>query len=249
MKFFRMLSMAVCLTAVARAQTGFSVDLLSAGEPGYDALPDGVAVVDYFVDLESTDIWTAGGTRVTTENSATLRYARDLAGEIVLVNPGLGHRYTTFLSTTRGRDDGARFLNGGAGVGGGYPNSPTPETDPGLFSALWGVSSPPQPDGLNHDGYVARIAIDLGDFADRRDFLQVSTTPPDPSFPIVARCEVSNGNLGWINATFDHPALDGLRAWYLFDPVPEPASLGLLTIALFASRRSLQKPLNQEITP
>jgi hypothetical protein len=214
MKTTRILSFGLCLTASASAQLTPSVDLLSPGEPGYDALPAGLAVVDCFVDLASTDILTIGGTRVETHNTATFVYARDGSGEIILVNPGLHQRYTTFLSRPRGRNAVERFINGGATATG-------LSTDSTLFDAVW----LPPPGGPGGDGYVARIAIDLGDFADRRDFLQLSLAPPDPSATILASCTRPGSPFGWHNATFDVPQFSGIN-WYLLDPVSDPTIPG-----------------------
>src|SRR5262245_14464635 len=176
MTTLRALCISLIVTVSANAQDFATVDLLSPGEPGYDALPAGRAVVDCFVGVSSTDLWTVGGMRVVTQNTTTLIYARDPSGQIILVNPGLGQQYTTFLSCPRGRNVAPRFLNGGATVG-------SVATDPTLFDVGWTNSS-----GTPGAGYVARVAIDLGDFADRRDFLQLSPVPPDPPATILAIC-------------------------------------------------------------
>ena len=214
MRTLRTLSLSICLTASASAQITASVDLLSPGEPGYDALPAGIAVVDGFVDLAVTDIWTISAMRVETHNTATFVYARNGSGEIILVNPGLHQQYTTFLSRPRGRNAVERFINGGV-------TASSLSTDPTLLDVMWS----PSPGGSGGDGYVARIAIDLGDFADRRDFLQLSLAPPDPSATILARCTRPGNPFGWAYATFDVPALSGIN-WYLFDPVSDPAIPG-----------------------
>ena len=72
--------------------------------------------MDCFVDVAATDLWMGAAMRVETHNSATLIYARNLNGDIILVNPGLGQKYTTFLSRPRARDASERFENGAAGV-------------------------------------------------------------------------------------------------------------------------------------
>lgn len=237
----RALTIGVLLTSTARAQiVSANVDLLSPGEPGYAALPAGIAVIDYFVDLSATDVWTAAGTRVLTQNSATLVYARDPNDPdvVFITNPGLNNRYTTFVSRPRERDANARFTNGGVTAAGDYDSGPVPDIEPTLVSISWFASPPNTPGSPSADGYVARIAIDLGDFADRRDFLQLSTTPPDPQSPILARCELPFGGPGWGNATFDVPQFTGTN-WYLFDPVPEPGagSLLIFSFALWARAR------------
>jgi hypothetical protein len=213
-----------------------TVDILGAGEPGYDNLPANLLVVDYFVDVAETDVWTAAGTRVLTENGATLVYADgdpNTPGlQVTLTDPGLHQRYTTFVSRPRGRDGDARFTNSGAAVdrayGPAFPPEP-PETLPTLCDPTW-FRSPPATSGMpSQDGYIARIAIDLGPAADRRDFLLVSQSEPPDGSIIYARCVFPvSGFPGWTNATYDVPSPHGGIDWYLFDPVPEPATSALL---------------------
>lgn len=218
----RILATTFSLAATGLAQLVPSVDLLGPGEPGYEDLPAGVAVVDYFVDVAATDVWTAAGTVVQAQNGATLIYSRDPNDAVVLFNPGLDDRYATLLSRPRARDDPQRFTNAAAAAAGKYGPGPVPIVEPTSLSVVWFRSPPGTP---GEDGYVARIAIDLGPFADRRDSLQISLAPPAPGLPVLAYSHHPSERFGWANGTYDVPLLNGLD-WYLFDPVPEPASLG-----------------------
>lgn len=229
MSMIRILSVGLLVTSAARAQVTPSVDLLSPGEPGYDALPANIAVVDCFIDVAASDLWTGANLRITTENTATLIYARDGNGEILFVSPGLENQYTTFVSRPYGRDAAARFTNGGVAAGA------NPDPLPTGLNVGWFLS-PPDTSWSGVDGYVARVAIELGDFAPRRDFLQLSTSPPDPSAQVLARSETVGGPGGWWNVTFDDPSPDGIN-WYVFDPVPEPASILIFILGGLALRR------------
>lgn len=243
-----LLSLGLCgaATGLSLAQLIPSVDLLSPGDPGYEGLPTGIAVVDYFVDVARTDVWTVAATELRTQNTATIVYARDPNDSIILVNPGLDQRNTTFVSRPRGRDAAERFENGGVAVAGNYGTAPTPIVEPTWFSASWFRSPPASSATPSADGFVARVAIDLGDFAPRRDSLQRSLTPPDSAFPILASSTHPIYGPGWVNGTFDQPTNVGI-SWYLFDPVPEPASLALWVVTLGMLARSFRKPFLKEI--
>lgn len=236
---------AVILAALAAAAHGqivsATVDILSPGEDGYGGLPANLVVIDYFVDVAETDVWIGAGTRVLTENGATLVYADydpNTSGvQVTLINPGLNQRYTTSVSRPRVRNGNARFTNSGADIAGGYPTAAAPATSPTHFEAWWTRFPPANPTTPSEDGYVARIAINLGAAGDRRDFLLVSENPPPDGSIIYGRCVVPGFPWGWANATFDVPALGG-RDWYLFDPVPEPATFALLLCGAALLNRS-----------
>src|SRR6185295_8097341 len=80
----------------ALAQVTVSVDRLDGSEPG-TPVPANLVVIDVFVDVATTDVWTAAGMRGLAFNGATLVYA-GAGGPLSLINPGLGSRFVTCLS-------------------------------------------------------------------------------------------------------------------------------------------------------
>ena len=234
-------------TAIGQVLTA-SMDILNGADAGAPS-PAGVIVIDGFVDIAATDVWTAAGVRVTTFSGATLVYAEcdpniPCMGNL-LVNPGsTGDRFVTMLSKPRGRNAAARFDDGGAAVAGGY-DPPLPGGDPNMvlptvLNVAW-FASPPESSGApSADGYVVRIAISAPGFDAN---VAGSVTLGGPTAPAgygvrlatIRGFEDGTPAPGWVNTTLDFPTLGG-QDYYLWG-VPEPASLALLAFGALALRR------------
>lgn len=219
----------------AFAQGGVSVDLLDPFETS-GTIPANLRIVDIFVDVAATDVWTAAGIRVITSNGGALAYHDEDAGtpgvQPGLLNPGLADRFLTSLSRPRPRDGNGRFLNGSVAIAGSYnPPAAEPVTTPGeLNVAYFGSDVAP-----SADGYIARIAVDVSG---------VSGAPPEnalwqagmsapPGSVIVLSCvpppPPAAQNPGLVITTVDVPQLSGIN-WQLWYLVPEPSTAALLLI-------------------
>lgn len=106
-------------SATASAQVvRTEVDILSPGDEGYDGVPPNLAVIDIFVDIATTDVWTASGIRLLAQNGASIVYfdrEPNTPGlQPGLFNPGLENRFLTSLSRPRPRNANWRFRNAAA---------------------------------------------------------------------------------------------------------------------------------------
>src|SRR5262245_27084934 len=114
LKRFLATAFAVAASSVALAQGTVSVDLLDAGETS-GSIPANTQIGDIFVDIATTDVWTAGGIRALTSNGATLKYwdsdANTAGVQPGLFNPGTANKFNTSLSKPRARDAAGRFTN------------------------------------------------------------------------------------------------------------------------------------------
>lgn len=229
------------MTAAANAQVvHHEVDILSAGDEGYEGIPSGLLVLDVFLDLAATDAWTAAGFQIFSYRHAEIRYfdsdPNTPGTQPGLVNPGLADRFLTSLSRPRGRNANARFVNAGAGVAGDYnEGGATPDILPNELDVAYFSNPPLTPGSPSVDGYIARIAVDISQTGFDRDELVVMYTPQ--TNPIVA-CIGTNQPLGFAYATFDVPALNGFSFWV----IPEPACTAAWFIGLCVVRRSLHRP-------
>jgi hypothetical protein len=197
------------LSHAASAQVTVSVDRLDGAEPG-TPVPANLVVVDVFVDVATTDVWTASGIRGLTFNGATLVYA---GGTTPLINPGLANRFVTCLSKPRTRNADARFNNAGAATAGRYdPTGPTPVSTSTEVNATWFASPPENSGSPTFDGYIARVVIDISTAGVDPSTIVVATTQPAGTVPLF-RSEPSSGSQprGTVAATFDVPAVTGLN--------------------------------------
>src|SRR5262245_35347755 len=84
------------------------VDVLSPGDEGYDGVPGNLFVLDVFLDIAATDVWTASGAWVRALNGAQFVFFdadSNVAGvQPGLLNPGTENRFTTFFSRPRARN-------------------------------------------------------------------------------------------------------------------------------------------------
>ena len=76
----------VLTNATSRGQGTVSVDLLDPSETS-GTIPTNLRIVDVFVDVAATDMWTAAGLRVVAENGGALAYY-DVDANIPGVQPG-----------------------------------------------------------------------------------------------------------------------------------------------------------------
>lgn len=208
---------------LASAQVNVAVDLLSEGE-GQLPPVSSIVCVDVLVDVATTDVWTASGLHGETLAGVTLIYAHDPdSGDVILTNPGVEHRFTTFFSKPRGRDAAARFTNGRASFAGPYcelsPNPPT-ATDSEIDIA-WFANPPETPNSLSADGAIFRVALDVSATAVPAQFFQVFTGEvAPPGTTVVFRSVCSESHPGLVSATFDVPGLTGLNWGVAYTPPP-----------------------------
>lgn len=232
------------LSSSSFAQGTVSVDLLDPSETS-GTIPGNLRIVDIFVDVAATDVWTAAGMRVITSNGGALAYHDvdvDTPGvQPGLLNPGLDDKFLTSLSRPRARDGNGRFLNAAVAIAGSYnPPATEPVTTPGeLNVAYFGSDVAP-----SADGYIARIAVDVsgipgapgentawrvGTAAPAGAVVVLSCVPPPPP---------AAQNPGLAIATFDVPQISGIN-WELWYEVPEPGGAALLLLggAMWICRR------------
>ncbi|MBI5864082.1 MAG: PEP-CTERM sorting domain-containing protein [Planctomycetes bacterium] len=223
-----------------------TLDVLSAGDPGAPT-PPGVIVLDGFVDVAATDVWTVAGVHCMTYNGATLRYADGDPNEGLqptVINTGSGNdRFVTLASRPRERDEAARFDNSGVGIlsymhdAGGQASLQPTHCD---FSEF--ASPPPGPSASSVDGWVVRLAIDSAGQDSSSVRLTNVNSPPDAFHPLLlaavaAHPPPASQYPGWVNATWDVPPPTG-QNWYLWG-IPEPSTIMLLAagMACFRNRR------------
>src|SRR5262245_36628339 len=93
---------AALVTPATLGQAVMSADRLDGAEPG-TPVPPNIVIIDVFVDVATTDVWTASGLHGITSNGATLIYG-GAGGPSSLINPGITNRFVTCLSKPRSRD-------------------------------------------------------------------------------------------------------------------------------------------------
>ena len=244
-----------CVSGIALGQVSVFVDLLSPADDGFDGLPQTIRCVDVFVDVATTDVWTAAGIRVVAENGGVLRYADGETNtpglQPGLINPGFEHRFYTSLSKPRNRNAVGRFENAGAAIAGGYdPPAQYPTTDPGVLSVAYFCSPPATSGSPSVDGYIARIAVDISGTGLPEDYggwgVSLITAIP-PSATVVLRSVGVDQPFGTAVASFDLAALNGI-SWALWW-IPEPASaLSTIATAVFFARSACRRPRSADAT-
>lgn len=194
------------------------VDLLDGTDDGAPS-PAGIIVADVYADVSPTgQAWTAGGLRAVAMNGARLRYGHDPNGLQVLTNPGTADRFVTLFSRPRGRNDDARFRNGGVGFAGGYsPGTPSPEATATRLNVAWLASPPPTSGSPPVAGYVVRVAIDVsqitvpgGPFPNSAFRAYRVGEQPAGAAAVLTSMGAQAGDFGTVNATFDAPNVTGL---------------------------------------
>lgn len=220
------------------------MDLLNPDETS-GTIPANFRIVDVYVNIAPDDMWTAGGIRATTENSAELNYFdTDLNTpgiEPGLFNGGVANKFHTMLSIPRGRDVSSRFAFGRAAAAGAYdPVGTTPVTAPNeLNIAYFAVKSDFPPRSV--DGYIARVSVDISGVPEIpgypiSDYANWGAGPTVPlGAVVVLRSEPQNASFGTAVSTWDFPQFNGLN-WAMYY-IPEPATLTLLTIGGLAVLR------------
>jgi hypothetical protein len=231
-----------------------SLDILDASDEG-GPTPEGVLVIDGFVDIGAPDLWTASGTLWQTYNGTTIIYHDGDAAlpgvQPDVLDPGSQNdRFVTVLSRPRGRNADARFDNGGAAISSNYDGGgPGAELSPTALNVAYFANPPVTVGDPSVDGYVIRVALDisvpLAAFgASNADvFLSASRIPDLPLLAAIEGFDDGNQAPGWVNATFIHPTPIGSNAYVYL--VPEPGSavaFVLLAIVARPPRRSLVHP-------
>jgi hypothetical protein len=75
LKRFLATAAAMAASSIALAQGVATVDLLDPSDgAAFTGMPDTARAVDIFIDVATTDVWTAAGIRAVTENGASLVY-------------------------------------------------------------------------------------------------------------------------------------------------------------------------------
>jgi hypothetical protein len=185
-------------------------DRLGAADPGGPP-PAGLVVVDLHADIGPTDTWVAAGLRAVARNGAALRYGPGAA----LVNPGLADRFVTCVSRPMARDADSRFDAALVGTTGGYdPSAPAPTATATEVNIAWFASPPANSGSPSVDGYIARIALDLGavEGIDPRSVAVAGGLPPRGSVPLLVSSPAPNSTAtgGWVGATFDAQSPTGI---------------------------------------
>jgi hypothetical protein len=157
----------LAINSIALGQAVVSVDLLDPSDGSvFSGVPANIRILDVLVDVADTDVWSATGMRVLTENGATLAYfdsdPETPGTQPGLVNGGTASRFLTSLSQPRGRNVNGRFTNAGAVATGAFdPAGPAPVTTANELNVAYSADPPPTDGSPAVDGYIARIAIDI----------------------------------------------------------------------------------------
>lgn len=237
--FAVLISLPVSLAAAQIAST--SVDILDASDPGGPA-PAGMVVLDFFVDLPSTDAWIASGIRCTTMNGATIAYADgddNTPGlQPTVTNTGSSNsRFVTLLSRPLGRNAAARFDNSGASIPGRYdPTGPDETLLSTELNAAFYADPLTGPDDDGVDGYVVRIALQIDPFF--VPDLHLRTTPGfTATFAVIEGFQDGTPLGGWVNATHDDPTPVGGNYYLVWRPEPTTGLMLLVGIPILLRRR------------
>src|SRR5262245_1040793 len=168
--------LSVAFAVSARASVTITVDRLDPSDGGSQP-PAGIVVVDVLVDVQAADRWTIGGFRGEALGGASLIYAIDPeTGQPRPTNPGVDHRFVSFVSQPRPRDADARFNDSGATVGGSFCNGGSaPTLTPLEFNIDWMPTMPPPP-GM--DGAIVRVALDVSTVCQGQNAIVVVGAPP-----------------------------------------------------------------------
>jgi hypothetical protein len=227
----------------ALAQSTISVDLLGPGDEGFAGIPAYRRCVDVFVDIDSADVWTASGIRVTAHPGARFVYwdVDPNFGEVEApFNLGTENKFATSLSRPRARNENARFTSAGAASAGAFdpPGAVWVGTNT-LFNIAYFASPPMTSGSPSADGYIARISIDVRDVVPTDNYAgwfagDLADAPAGAL--IVLRSEPVTAVAGTVFTTFDNPTIRGINwgLWY----VPEPATI--CGYAMFAGVIRLQ---------
>jgi hypothetical protein len=234
------LLLAITIAKWVSAQGTVSVDLLDPSETSGE-IPAHLRIVDVFVDIATTDVWTACGINVRSQNGGALVYAdvdsNQNGYQPGLFNLGVEGKFFTSLSRPRGRDAESRFTNAGAAAAGSYPTQPpSPTMTPSELGVAFFRNPPATSTTPSVDGYIARVAVDVSAIPGApagNDFWAVGPSAP-PGAPVVLISDPLGPALGTVIATFDVPAISGFN-WQLWF-VPEPGSIGLLIFGALAMR-------------
>jgi hypothetical protein len=223
------------ISSIALGQAVVSVDWLDPSDGGaFTGMPANIRIVDVYVDVADSDVWTGGGIRAIAEGGATLAYfdsdPTTPGTQPGLYNGGAANKFYTSLSKPRPRDGGGRFGNAGIELAGAYdPQGPSPTTTPNELNVRYAASPPESNDSPSVDGYVARIAIDVSGVAGfPSDFSMARVTTIDniPQFAtVVLRCVPLSAPFGTGVSTFDDPNAAGISWAISFCPEPTSAAL------------------------
>ena len=229
----------------AAAQSTISVDLLDAGDEGFAGIPAFRRCVDIFVDIDVADVWTASGIRLTAHQGASLFYDYDPnfppKFQPPLFNPGVERKFATSLSRPRPRDANERFTNAGAAAAGAFdpPGALVVFESTELRAAYF--ASPPMSSGSpSVDGYIARIAVDVGAVVSDDEYSgwfagDLADAPAGAL--IVLRSEPASAVAGTVFTTFDDPTLRGINWGLGYVPEPSEVCAFIVVSAMMLSRK------------
>ncbi|MCC6357849.1 MAG: hypothetical protein IT450_03830 [Phycisphaerales bacterium] len=232
--------------ASAFASVTTTVDLVDPSD-GITQPPLGIIAIDVLVDVSPDDVWAAAGTRVFVTpagraDGVQLIYAPPNEPNspipYPILNPGVDHRFVTFLSQPSPRDADGRYTNGSVAVAGRYypgGGGPNPTITPTEFNVAWVCWPPPNANSPSVDGAIARVAIDVSTVLDSHPgaWFEVGDRG-DAAGPIVVESATFENIPGTVSASFDVPTPRGIdwAVWY----IPEPAPIAIFLIAAVALR-------------
>lgn len=248
-------SLALALSAAGQVES-IHVDLFDPSDAGYEPLPPNRVILDVFVDVAPTDVWTASGVHVRVPydlyqgGAVRLLYAStddpNTAQPDQLVNPGYESRFLTSISKPRANRGGVgRFENASVSIAGAYaPTNPIASaTGYDLNVAYFAMPLETQ-SSPSVDGYIARIALDVNPWLYYPPWIfELATGPTVPlGALVIAEFKTYETHPGIGAATLDDPAVVG-SDWYLYRAyVPEPAA-GAGAIAMLFAIRILRREI------
>lgn len=248
-------SVALALSAAGQVES-VHVDLFDPSDAGYEPLPPDRVILDVFVDVAPTDVWTASGLHVRVPydvyegGRVRLVYAAtndpNTPQPDQLVNPGYENRFLTSISKPRANRGGSgRFENARVSIAGGYA-----PTNPMAHAAAWDLNVAyfalplETQDSPSVDGYIARIALDVDPWLYYPPWIfELATGPTVPTGAfVIAEFRTYEALPGIGATTLDEPGVVG-SDWYLYRTyVPEPAA-GAGMLALLCAARGLRREI------
>lgn len=248
-------SVVLALSAAGQVES-VHVDPFDPSDAGYEPLPPNRVILDVFVDVAPTDVWTASGLHVRVPydlyqgGRVRLLYAPtddpNTAQPDQLVNPGYENRFFTSISKPRPSRGGVgRFENARVSIAGGYaPTNPIARAAEWDLNVAYFALPLETQDSPSVDGYIARIALDVDPWLYYPPWifeLATGTTVPTGAL-VIAEFKTYEALPGIGAATLDEPGVVG-SDWFLYRTyVPEPTT-GVCAIAMLCALRRLRREI------